>query len=439
MTKRNRNRGRKGPSHKPSQRRSPERIRKKQASEAQARQTRRQFIRFGTAAAVMGAVGYGILRGEETPQSEPPKITASKPSVKPTIPDYEEWSSKIELPEIELSPQLSDWNLKERVAQFFPEWIDETKLKGAFDQIDEEIKEIFRKLDNERNIDIRHVLIQDYLVVLQKLHNELVDKEEDLNKPFYIVEHEIQKLLLLNNLYMEGPGYVQSGNSFIFYNVEKVHQLSIRFGEKERQFPVIYLKDPQPLMALPRRIDLPIGNYLKGLDAIVVNENYYKDRWKNRESFSYEMQSNIMHEGMHAALYMDLPEKARGKSSIKRRGDIDMGNYILKEDEYLQFSDRKGNQIQELAASGFGLANSGKSAKEIPGFSAGPEYGFARFMLQKELAHSHFVDPRLQLKLTSRRVTERDILNAVEQIPIEELHRIGERMAKLAIYLTQED
>lgn len=176
MSKRNRKRRRNRPRNNPSQRRSSEKIQKKQPKAEVVDHTRRRLILGGAAAAIASIVGYRILRDDKTVQPISPKIATPKPSVKPDIPEYEEWASKIELPVIEpyqTSPPLSPEEIEKN---FLPSEIDKQKLIEFYKRYDLMKREILRAVSETKEPEKRRQLMFNFVSHLFRAYAEANQK-----------------------------------------------------------------------------------------------------------------------------------------------------------------------------------------------------------------------------------------------------------------------
>lgn len=455
MPKRNRNRGRKEPKHKPSQRRSPERIRKKQASEAQARQTRRQFIKLGTAAAVMGAVGYGILRGEETPQADPPKAVTPKPRVKPTIPEYEEWS-KIELPSISYSKD--PWSTKQIDDHFIPAGIPKESVNIFYQTFKKFTDESLAQLEGVTDIEERKNRVNHYLVQVFGLAfkgNWKKKKQEKL-----IVG--LNELLIPNGVWLSGVHEIgEIYDKYSLHQIESINGIDIKMGESSKQVPILSIDEGRKIFIDPSAKPMAFNAAYRELGDFIVYdktaENEALRAVKQFEKFSRADNLSLVnmndkeitdllhiislaHEGMHAALYHLIPNQNREASY--RIDRVNMGHYQL---PVHNFGPVNHMQLHELAANGMGLRNSGNMAKHTAFFirsSTNPNYSFADFVLLQELIISPSLDNSVKRQFVKKFATvgpsPQDLVQLLRYFSNEQLHVIGERMAKLGMYLLSE-
>jgi hypothetical protein len=104
--------------------------------------------------------------------------------------------------------------------------------------------------------------------------------------------------------------------------------------------------------------------------------------------------------------------------------------------------------VHELVAIGVGLANAGGSVMQYVYGTNSDEnkksYQMGGLILLLEIIHSPFLSLDLKNDMLSDLNTKKTVimdkkLKAVSQIPTEELRRIGERMAKLGIYMTRKE
>lgn len=132
---------------------------------------------------------------------------------------------------------------------------------------------------------------------------------------------------------------------------------------------------------------------------------------------------------------------SQSSDGIRRSGDIPMGAYTL---PYSVYAKADNAQLHELVAHGVGLAHSGVASTLVAHGLAmdthQPAYALAREVLWRELTFCPEIDSALRQgvlgHIESQKRIPLDRIDAlVSQAPPESLRRIGDRMAKLGVYL----
>lgn len=347
----------------------------------------------------------------------------------------------IRLPEISMNSEPLDWNLDERIKLFFPEGVDKSKLTLALKAAKKAFIAARILFTTAKNPEERKESFLSLLVALNGIYGELVGEKEKL----VFTDDELNHLLLMGDMMM-----VSGGGNLSMYEVDDVHSLTIKFNSQTNQIPVIFVKNQIRLNTQQDSavdslggVSLENGKYIaicrknlvKGIMHLIneVKRLCQEGRFKCRVVGSSQTiintisEQTIMHEAMHAAFGIS---GIGNKEVIKSKGDIHMGRYILREREY---SDFLSNAIyaNELVGLGMGLSKSGNLARFIANFHTTDQYGLARLILRKEIENSPYTDEHTRQQIESDGLH----FNDTEKIPDEELHAIGERMAKLGIYL----
>lgn len=285
---------------------------------------------------------------------------------------------------------------------------------------------------------------------------------------------EINYLLAPHSAFVLADNDAEGKERFTFFEVEEIRELKAEFAGRRIKFPSFFLKNQQNLTY--QSTTKPYSNMGEYFDhgnyIIICKENGEQNIVKSLDNIEKEcmnmgrpiepvepdsifedhLRGAYMHEGTHALLEevkgvnsgLSGKSAQRMYSAIKNKGIIKMQKYSVPPKEYLKISNR---MLHELFASSVGLMNSGKAAR-LQAVSLGMAnidgYQYVSYFLFHEVATSPYIDDELRV-LLSEQIRQQSVSSegayvaAVNQIPDQELHRIGERLAKLAIYLTQED
>jgi len=284
-----------------------------------------------------------------------------------------------------------------------------------------------------------------------------------------------------------------------FYKMNPTKPIIVKGKSGARDVPSVPLREPNTISTDPGYKRYVVPQYVYGKrdyiifdrknildDSATSHKNFMTDCGKLRkqkpnnptaqacgldaDTFArYFYLLTVYHEAMHAYMHID-PGKAYKK--VKNKGTVHLGNFALKPEDYKDANIAEGG---ELGGIGFSLMNSGPIAKmyvwDITNFSQitiskGYAYSFAKKVLTLEVMNSPYVSDDLKKAIQNEipkpspkqsdskresiwnvvaeafgpQVNEKYkqlLTEAILQIPDDELHRIGERMAKLALHLTK--
>ena len=461
--KKRKNRPRKRPSRRPSHRRAP-----KRQKEAVVDHTRRKIVVGGIAAAILGVVGYSILSGDKTPEKPTQKSipsTPKEPEAKPRIPEYNEWAAKIELPQIKLEPSPVDWNLEKRTEYFIPKIANQGSevyrpLKQFYKLFDANLHRLFSRMGDMKDVDSRMKEIKAFETFLAINYRNATSAGPNLTTC------DLNRFLIPHKRWMKFSTPYNANAAF--FDVEKIHMAQIQNDGKTESLPVVFLANQRDAIvdsAHPEaRIDglyLPKCGYIavdkdglqKSSDE-VVNELESELRKLSLDMIPIDRQTfpkdavnmGLVHEGAHASLHRINKIDPKGSHAIKQKGTISMGSYEIFEEEYFKSSNL---QVHELIALGTGMASSKNTAFIAVWSAAGTSgipngYDLARYVFVLEIIHSPHISENFRRKLIvdlerENVVRHDNIIRAFSEIPPEGFQDIGERVAKLGIYLTQRD
>ena len=147
------------------------------------------------------------------------------------------------------------------------------------------------------------------------------------------------------------------------------------------------------------------------------------------------------HEAMHAVLHRLLSFDPHPQAnSLKNKGRINMGSYTLPNTYQMH-----GNiGVHELAAHGFGLMHSGESAQLLAmasttGALNEQSYGLVNKVITRELMAISESSDAFTISGSKVTVNIDGLVSLINKLSKEQIYKIGERMAKLGIYLAQKD
>ncbi|MBU1017443.1 hypothetical protein KKA33_00250 [Patescibacteria group bacterium] len=424
--------------------------------EAIAGHTRRNIlIGFGGAVATGGVLGLiKFLGGEKVTQKQVPRNVPQKRPVTPKLPEYDEWASKIELPQFHLEEQLN-WSMDKRLDYFLPQNVGLEKVKKLLDQFDDLKEKTFRSLDNAKNLPERNATIEHFFSELVSLYLTATGEAEKTSDSAY---EDLNRFLLVGNQFLFGTKF------YGLYSVKEVLNVIIQHNNKKTQIPIIFARKQHDLLPVildaPDNLDSSIAAHDKKANCIYIDEirlarsiksdlelleNSYRRLGKKMRQIDKQalfrgvLNAVIAHESMHAILH-SMGIDSMGNDAIKRKGNIRLIGATLRQFEYEHYNNIN---LHELAAMGYGLFSSGESAilnilntTDPPGRSS--RYEMAFNIAMAGIVHSRTIDHDTHQELLTGKVSSNTLISAISQMSDEELHRIGKLMAKLAIYLTQE-
>jgi len=409
--------------------------------------TRRKILIGSAATVVLGSIGYGIFHKNRFSSESIGENRPQKPASNPKIPQYNEWAPRIKLPEI----NIKDTPISlEEAGLGLPQGIDRETLKALFRKFQSDKKTLIEKLSGVKDFKQRQTLIRkffeslvsDYLNYLHILRPKITSNPEE-------VIRTLNRLLMHENSWIESNhGSIPESRRFAFYNVEGVKKSSIKIGDRTIDLPILFLHNQEDLLEnLNDRDSIMMGQYFNDYDYLVINKDgllrLMKEQTReisqlnqeaaqriesiaSEEKYSQLQKSTVYHEVAHVALQKIFGIKHED-SLIEMNGLIDMDGYSVGRD--LKITD---TELHELAANGYGIMNSGKMAKASLIYllnSPYPSYRLAKEICIKEL--QRIMGPGIH----DTRALKLFIIDTDDQV----LHRIGERMAKLAIYLVRKD
>jgi len=413
-------------------------------------------------------LGLGRLFEDREQEETPNDQTANKqevtvsPEKSPTI-LTPEWMKGIELPAIQVEPKPVKWDFKEKVKYFTPE------IASRGDNILKALNEFYGLFDKYRNIVISRAQGMEKAEIRKEFRafiSYLVTIYKDITKTDSDLKFEdLNRILMPHDRWI-----IWDPVNIAFLDIEKIHIAKIRHSGREVSIPVIFLDNRQDVTIFDQtRPDADFGGlYSDEYKCILIIKNSIiettrktivtlESEWKRlgvgfKPINSSVVLGNILnsvltHEGAHTCLHKIHGYGRTGKYPIKKMGTVSMGSYQISEDNYSQ----PGNeQAHELIAFGTEMAKFKDtailSAISVGGTPVHPRgYELARYILLMEIINSPYLSRDLYEKFISdsqksekgNLYSSDNLLRALAEIPPEGLQEIGERMAKLGIYLTQ--
>ncbi len=404
------------------------------------------------------------------PQTQP-NLTPPFPLEKPKEIVESEWMKKTELPKSKLRPETLNWNNDQKAKHFLPDDIDRSKLPEFYKKFDQLKSELLSNLSNEQEPQKREKAIGNFLSQLS-LAYYLLSGDEAQSSLVYgsyqlgLLLHKINRLLLPHDTFVTHDFCAKKGEEgprVAIFSVDRMQMLDIEQSGKHMSIPVVFPKDQQNGLVHAHSSPLKIsGQYCPSGQYIIFNKKDEKRQVlivkKELDSRHKKMGVPIIsididklvqaasktttdHEAAHASLAIINNIDPLSQDTIKPRGDIKIGNNSIPESDY---TNAKMIHLHELYGVGIGLMNSGSSAIITAWSSADPinSYKLARIVMLLKIINSQHISNKLRTTFVqdlknTKQVQMDNIAVAITQIPQEELHKIGESMAKLAIYLTQ--
>lgn len=386
--------------------------------------------------------------------------------------EYKEWASEIKLPTVEFSEGNDIWTSEKIGSHLIPKGVDQKELEAFYAKFDLLKKELRTILSRPQTYNERFFLILQLKDWLTKSCEALT--KTDPGEDDYWVE-TVNRFIIPCGHYISP---ILNGDdkkpNIALHQLGDVYDMTVKMGSKQANFPVFSTASSIPIYLTPDFVS-PIGgkfvpedNYAfidkEKIESSSVTETRDANRFcekrglPRREVSADDMKKDslnmmIIHEGMHAALFhlMGIETGPGGdiikRGGIRKRGTISMGSYQFPEKHYRW---ENNVELHELAAYGFGLMHSGKmGAIDINGAlflnSKYKRLYLLKRVLMREIAYSPHIPNDVKSRLmkgfnsASRNVRMEDLQIALIQIPDEGMREIGERIVKLAIYLTQGD
>jgi len=415
--------------------------------------TRRNFITGILSASALMAAGFSGCRGKsgDTDKKEY-KNNEDKESKEPKE-SFESWSSKIELPSISIDMDSQP--------------PDQQKLKNYLitDQVyNGELARIYKKYEKalsnlNKPKDDGFSFWKTYLEIEEDLRQAARNTYSDYRRDRY--EHEISRLFVPHGFYVEViKDHTRKFHAPILLalnvsKIKRVRKFNIRSKNKTHSIPLLETEHDEEKSS---SVDGFVGNttaiYQSAGNYIVINiedfnlakKYFYKlycdhlnqqnqKPCPDKEKFFSDLRESVLqHEGMHAFFGL---EKINQKDLIpyKLTEPIPMGHYDLD----LSKTTITLLRMNELSAEGHGLMKSGSAANfDAMNILMNPDkrsYGLAQYVLFQEIRNCQKLPQSLKDMMNSG--ADEDVLwKVVLKLGSDDLQKIGERMAKLGIYLS---
>jgi len=472
------------PRHRPSHSPSATERRKHEKPQPWLSKTRNKLLALGL---VGTAAAIGFFRSDLTdlfkgktpaaPVSTPtlPPQQVSEPLLseahriqKPT--EYREWADKIELPHTSISPLNEAVEAPPAVLKPDKYAALLRRHKQELSVIDEKMKKTSGLMERDRIIfDYFSAIGQEYLLANnQTASPQLVAGTAS----FYKFINEINSgLIPVAHLRVEYD-HLHHIRLAIF-RPKGFGEVRVKMASNSFTIPYALFEGQADYLSDPQAEPLGFSGIYEPKAGCIFMNVKHADRKRKNVVFAYEEQlkktgtapqifddrkvgpdlinSGFYHEAMHAYFYrLGIAHEPGVKSALRGKGDVSMGSYTIDREQLNIYNNA---QLHELAAHGYGLMKSGSSARLAAyaiSLSVDPEsspienYLMARDVIWYELVNSPEMDPKIRRKIeriiNQEHKMSMDLLTAgLSRFSEPELHRIGERMAKLAIYLIQEE
>lgn len=222
--------------------------------------TRRKIVVGGTAAVIAGLIGYNVLKNDDhptPPKKQTPKITAPKtPAVRPKIEriiEYNEWASKIALPEkVKIGDEYSDWP-----SEKYKDLIEPDDVEIDQERIDEFCKKflalkqaIFQKVEMTQNPFVRMGLISKFYHELIRHYVSMTNDHSASKLIFGSPEsirltHRMNRYLIPRGHFLWQNNTSRSLANVAFYEVDAFKSLTFEYKGQLKEIPIVVLKNQQ--------------------------------------------------------------------------------------------------------------------------------------------------------------------------------------------------
>jgi len=411
-------------------------------------------------------------KGSRRIQTERPSLTKAPDAPRIGPKEYDLWSARIETPDTEIDRTAKPWSQDEMKAYFVPKEFDDEALDMLYNKYIELKSEILA--GQAQNTDPRRGA-QLMRIFLDQLFREYTKLKPDLDmrgmRPgdaqFQDVINQISRLLIHRGEWFTLIA-VPTNASIGFFKVQEVsNRIKLHNAERD-SFPVVSLSGSEVAVNNPNEKHAEalaetnlVGGYVmyesEGSERLTKNFEGAIGRSVPAEATQeYRIWQEtikdeaLRHESMHVILQYKYGIDYRSEAKAVKKGPIGMaskkeglGAYILNQRDY-EWAET--HQLHELVACGHGLMTSGDDAIRVAHMLLGSSglhtsYTFANSIFIQEMANSGRITGRAQESLAKvfqgKPVRPSDMVEVAKQIPVEKLHKIGERMVKLGLYLAR--
>lgn len=371
----------------------------------------------------------------------------------PKIPTYEGWSPKIQLPDVEIPDQSFKLTPEEVEKSFIPESIDKAKLQAFYSRFDKAWVAL-RNKENDLSDDFVQGLIEGCRDWLRNPKSTSDDAQETAD--------QIGRLLIPHGYWLDRRPK-QNINRFTIARVDRVQMVKANFEGKELSIPLVrvkenlhwgnehnndqediqgrFVEEGNFLVVYPERTMAVIQQIFPVIEQRYRTQGTQGPKPSLATSTDTAVRMFIYHEVMHAVLSNLKGIDAKRDDAVKLNRDIPMGHYSLSNDSIIP----QNHQLHELIANGYAMSK-GKETSIYTVVSIidskRQSYAFARTALRTELLHHEKIDQNAFLTGLIKQKETDDLallLDEILKLSDEDFRRIGERLAKLGLYLTQTD
>jgi len=371
--------------------------------------------------------------------------------------DQGNWMAKVDLPQVDYRPKANIWSKETVDSYFLPKGAPGETVGHFIKVFDHMTGDFLAELKNKKITSDRANFIDYYFTQLF----DSAFSSDWKKKSLHDVIAEANKMLIPHGYWLAGDrGVEETYNKYILYKVGSVGSLELHERDQVFDVPLLELEDPNPILIDPSAAPFDFsaaywhaGRYMT-VDQARIRETLKSvhdyeslcaslglDPKAQRVTAEDMRRTALIHEGMHAAMH-HREGKAPDTAKTRAFGSIGMGHYVL---DTAQFGPVPNIGIGELAANGFGVMNSGEQAAMTLYFihtssRSNPTYLFSDFVILNELLNSPHLNPISRadfLRKLQSGLSDEDFARAVKGLPPDGARRLGERMTKLALYLTE--
>lgn len=369
-----------------------------------------------------------------------------------------QWMFRMRLPEIGV---FEEFDLKSDAGTPLSE--TDVSLEGFRIRFDELGRETEEKLANLKDEKAREQVLYDYIVkviqahkvatgdrkpekleagsvalarLLLRVNDSLVPRGAYLHAKF-----DLESRVQITQYQVAQTGEVQVGNRRIkVAKVNSLRGLNCRPGDPVARLNGLFQAKIETAVVDKEGADVELAAIMESYKARCVRAGGVPRDLGGKVVRDDFQALGISHEMAHAHL-SHIEYDTERNDALVRRGGIPMGAYDFPPEALVKVNNP---QIHELFANGIGLMKSGEAAPVVAqAMVVGSNlnnYVLARDLIWREIVFSPELDPQVRSELLTEINATQSIpfdrmIEAINRLSPEALHRIGERMAKAALYL----
>ncbi|MBU0727333.1 hypothetical protein KKA95_01470 [Patescibacteria group bacterium] len=432
---------------------------------------RRSFIKLALGVPMLAAACREELTGAFSVKTKPDtEITVKVPEAEKP-PECKEWECQVDLPKIDFNEDSEPWTPEKIREYLIPETTDQEKFQRFYGVFDELKESLLSKIAETKSFRKQKKLTNKFLTELRTALEG--DDKKDVDNTEWPMG-DFNRHLIPHGFFLDikwDSDNINRVYKCTLYKTEESKSLTASDDLHSSELPVITVAKHQELLSKSNIISSDLsdfnaayiseGHYIlvdkNSLDSTSETESFiekmeeidnafeeHKEYDKDSETIASKLKRQfILHEGMHAIFAQNIDEESISPEVIREKGTIDMGSFELDTNkipkEFLDFQN-----LTELSAIGYQLMNSEDTASLIAAnhliaFGKPSSYKLAEYVLQHLVWYSPHITDDFREEYSEYKFGEfAACFRSGLIIPNEELYRIGEVMAKLGIYLTQE-